>query len=58
MESPTIIFFNTFKKDFRKAFPDAEFKIEDEETMNEIINYLYHTKDYNIDNEFRIIELY
>jgi acyl carrier protein len=58
MKSPTVVFFNKFKEDFKMAFPDAEFKIENEETMNEVIEYIYNTTDYNIDNEFNIIELY
>lgn len=56
--SVSIIMFDTFKKDFKKAYPNEEFKIEDVNTMNEIIETLYHTKNYEIDNEYHILELY
>lgn len=35
-----------------------EFKINNTDKMNEVIEKLYHTKVYEIDNEYNIIELY
>lgn len=56
--SVSIIMFDTFKRDFNKAYPDEEFTIEDVDKMNKIIEFLYHTKDCQIDNEYKILELY
>lgn len=56
--SVSIIMFDTFKRDFNKAYPNEEFNIEDVDKMNEIIENLYHTREYEIDNEFHILELY
>lgn len=56
--SVSIIMFETFKKDFRKLYPNEEFKIEDIKKMNKVIEELYHTKNYEIDNEYHILEIY
>lgn len=56
--SVSIIMFDTFKRDFNKAYPNEEFIIDDVDKMNEIIECLYHTKNYQIDNEYHILELY
>ena len=54
----SIVMFETFKRDFKKVYPNEEFKIEDVDKMNEVIESMYHTKNYEIDNEFHLLELY
>ena len=56
--SVSLIMFDTFKRDFKKAFPNREFKIDNIKDMDKIIQQLYHTKNYELDTEYKILELY
>lgn len=53
-----LIMFDTFKRDFNKAYPNTVFKIEDVKNMDSVIKELYNKSDYEIDSEFHILELY
>jgi len=56
--SGSIVMFDAFKRNFKKAYPNEEFKIDDVDKMNQVIENLYHTNNYEIDNYYHILELY
>lgn len=56
--SVTLVFFDTFKRDFKKAYPNDEFKIDGLGNMDKIIESLYHTKNYEIDDQYHVLEIY